>query len=439
MSKPVSQPISQPLTLPCGATLPNRLAKAAMTEGLADNANRATDGHVQLYGRWSDGGAGLHITGNVMIQRGQLERAGNVVIDGEPDAPARAALERWAAAGTRGGNHLWVQISHAGRQTPKAVSRAPIAPSAIPLGIPGGQFAPPRAAAKDEIRDLIQRFATAARVVKDAGFTGVQVHAAHGYLLSEFLSPNANTRTDMWGGSLENRARFLIEAVRATRTAVGTDFPISVKLNSADFQKGGFGADDAETVAGWLADEGVDLLEISGGTYEQPAMMGQEGLEPVFEEPMSGEGGRASTKAREAYFMSYAKRLREVTKIPLMVTGGFRTGVAMNAAVEDDGVGVIGLARPLVIDPDAPAKLLAGEIDELERWEDQLRIGPGVFGPTSSVDLIRVVNGFGIVYWYYHQLLRWGAGQEPDVTKGVLSAFLGIRAHEARAAKALVR
>jgi len=346
MNSPIDQPISKSLTLPCGATLPNRLAKAAMTEGLADASNCATEGHARLYGRWSDGGAGLHITGNVMIQRGQLERAGNVVIDGEPDAASRAALEAWAAAGTRGGNHLWVQISHAGRQTPKAVSAAPIAPSAVPLGIPGGQFAPPRAATQDEIRDFVSRFATAARVVKDAGFTGVQVHAAHGYLLSEFLSPNANKRTDMWGGSLENRARFLIEAVRATRVAVGTDFPIGVKLNSADFQKGGFGADDAEIVAGWLADEGVDLLEISGGTYEQPAMMGQEGLEPVFEEPMSGESVRASTKAREAYFMNYAARMREVVKIPLMVTGGFRTRAAMNAAVEDDGVGVIGLARP---------------------------------------------------------------------------------------------
>ncbi|MCA3255796.1 MAG: NADH:flavin oxidoreductase/NADH oxidase family protein, partial [Alphaproteobacteria bacterium] len=357
--------LADPLTLPCGAVLPNRLAKSAMTEGLADPHNRATEAHVRLYRRWSQGGAGLHITGNVQIDRRHLERPGNVLFDGRRDPEAMARLRDWAKAGTEGGNHLWVQINHAGRQTPKTINPTPDAPSPIPVGLPGKQFGMPVALTGSAIRDLIARFAEAAAQAREAGFTGAQVHAAHGYLLSSFLSPLANRRDDEWGGSIENRARFLVEAVKATRAKVGADFPVSVKLNSADFQRGGFAVDESVQVARWLQEAGVDLIELSGGSYEQPRMMGSEGLEPPV-------GVRASTAAREAYFLDEAARMRAALTVPLMVTGGFRTRAGMDAALAGGDVDVIGLARPLCTDPEAPAELLAGTRDALPDWERTL-------------------------------------------------------------------
>jgi 2,4-dienoyl-CoA reductase-like NADH-dependent reductase (Old Yellow Enzyme family) len=205
-----------------------------MTEGLADARNRATGRHVTLYRRWADGGAGLLLTGNVQVDRRYLERAGNIVIDGSQEPAQLAALEAMAEAGTSGGTHLWMQISHAGRQTPKLVAAEPVGPSDIPLAIPGGRFGKPRALTGDEIHDVIARFAAVAAVAKQTGFTGLQIHSAHGYLLSEFLSPRVNLRDDEWGGRLENRARLLLDTVRAVRSRVGPDYPIAVKLNSAD-------------------------------------------------------------------------------------------------------------------------------------------------------------------------------------------------------------
>ena len=243
----MSDPLAQPLRLPCGAVIPNRLCKAAMTEGLGDAQLRATDRHVRLYRAWSEGGAGLHITGNVMVDRHVIERPGNVAIDprhpASVDADARARLKAWSAAGTVGGNGLWMQISHAGRQSPRYATRQPVGPSDVQLQLMGN-YARPRALREDEILGLVQRFADVAVIARDTGFTGVQVHGAHGYLLSSFLSPVTNLRTDAWGGSLANRARFLVETVHAVRKAVGRDFPVSVKLNSDDFRKGGFSSAD---------------------------------------------------------------------------------------------------------------------------------------------------------------------------------------------------
>jgi 2,4-dienoyl-CoA reductase-like NADH-dependent reductase (Old Yellow Enzyme family) len=268
--------LNQPFTLPCGVVVPNRLCKAAMTEGVANSKLQATQRHATLYKRWAEGGAGILITGNVLIDRNILERPGNVSIDpapefGEPEG--MDALRAWAKAGTSNGNHLWMQISHAGRQSPRYVTTQPVGPSAVQLELLGN-YAPPRALREDEILDLIQRFARVARIAKDAGFTGVQVHGAHGYLLSSFLSPVTNQRSDQWGGSLENRARFLLEAVRAVRKSVGPNFPVAVKLNSDDFRKGGFSNEECLQVVKWLNEEKIDLLEISGGTYEQPRLLG---------------------------------------------------------------------------------------------------------------------------------------------------------------------
>ena len=259
--------LDQHLTLPCGVQIKNRLCKAAMTEGLATAQGIPTEALQRLYSVWSDSGAGILLSGNVQIDADHLERPGNVVIDKEPDDEMRAALTAWTQAGTQHGNHFWAQISHAGRQTQKMINPHPKAPSAIKLGLPGGQFGEPAAMTEADIEAVISGFVLCARVCKDVGFTGVQIHAAHGYLISQFLSPRSNQRDDQWGGSLENRARLLLSIVRKVRSAVGPDFPISVKLNSADFQRGGFEFTDSLQVGQWLEAASVYLLEISGGTY----------------------------------------------------------------------------------------------------------------------------------------------------------------------------
>ena len=424
--------INTALTLASGLTFPNRLVKAAMTEGLADSRGRVTEAHVTLYRRWAAGGLGGIITGNVQIDRDHLERAGNIVIGPKISNEELDGFSRWAEAAKSHGAALVMQVSHAGRQTPKAINPRPAAPSPVALGLPGGQFGSPRAMTADEIQAVIEGFGRAAKVAKQTGFDGVQVHGAHGYLLSSFLSPLANRREDDWGGPLENRARLLVACVKEAKIAGGPGFSVSVKLNSADFQKGGFSFEDCLGVIDILDTLGVDFVGISGGNYEQPRMMDQEGLEPVFDQPVA-----ASTRAREAYFLKYAKAVQERAKMPLMVTGGFRTAAAMNDALAAGEADLIGIGRPLCVDTSAPAKLLSGQIDTFDTWEKRLRIGPGLLGPHSPVKIVKALNGFGAMGWYYEQLRRLGAGGEPDTKLGVLPAFLANQRAEAAAVKAM--
>ena len=409
--------VGEPFELPSGMRFKNRIAKAAMTEGLASRDGLPNAAHETLYRRWAGGSIGLSITGNVQIDRLHLERPGNVICDGPLSGEARTAWTRWAAAATAHETKAWVQISHAGRQTQKSVNPSPKAPSAVALGLPGGQFGVPVPLTEAEIVELIARFADVAVVAREAGFNGVQIHAAHGYLLSQFLSPLANRRTDAWGGSLENRARFLLETVKAVRSAVGDDFAIGVKLNSADFQKGGFAFDDCITVADWLAELKVDLLEISGGTYEQPAMMDFAGMDPPVQPK------QASSRAREAYFVDLAKALMQGRTPPLLVTGGFRSRAGMETAI-DSGIAMIGVARPLCATPDAVTDLLEGRSDALPRPEQALRIGPGWLGPNSPSKMLRAINGFAAQAWYYQQLRRIAAGEAPAPRMNPLSAFM---------------
>lgn len=420
--------LSQPLTLPCGASLPNRLAKAPMTEGLADKRLRATEKHVRLYRRWAQGGTGLLITGNVQIDRRVLERPGNVAIDNNGGIEQ---LEAWARAGTEAGNQLWMQIAHAGRQSPFYVTTRPLAPSPIAVKL-AGSFCTPRAITETEIQDFTQRFAKVAGVAKQTGFTGVQVHGAHGYLLSSFLSPYTNRRTDSWGGSLENRARFLLNVVSAVREEVGPDYPVSLKLNSSDFQKGGFSNEECLQVVEWLNERGVDLLEVSGGNYEQVALWGLDG-EGDSASTEETELKRESTRKREAYFLEYAKDIRRVAKMPLMVTGGFRTRQAMHNAIESGDCDVIGLGRPLCTHTDFSQQLLDGRVDEAPRFEDTLQLGTGKLGLHSPFNLIRTLNTMGQQGFYYVNLRRLGEGLEADTSMGVLSAVTRNLGHEIRA------
>lgn len=418
--------LSSPLKLPCGANLPNRIAKAAMTEGLATPDGVPTAELDRLYGLWSDGGAGMLLSGNIQIDRDHLERPGNVVIDRPADDAMMAALTSWAQAATRNGNHFWAQISHAGRQTQSNVNKHPKAPSAVKLGLPGGQFGEPVALTTEEIEELVDRFALAAKTCQQAGFTGAQIHAAHGYLLSSFLSPRSNQRTDEFGGSLENRARFLLAVVAKTRAAVGPDFAISVKLNSADFQKGGFNFEDSLQVVRWLEEASVDLVEISGGTYEQPALMGADGIEEKEEQNVA-----PSTKAREAYFVDFAKAMQDAVKVPLMVTGGFRTRAAMESAISSGAADLIGLGRPMCVMTDAPKRLLE-DLEALPRYEDELRLIPDWLGFLMRFQMVKAVASFAVIFWFYEQLENLGKTGKTDPNLGVFKAFQAVEKRNKR-------
>ena len=291
--------IGSNFTLPCGVTLKNRLCKAAMTEGIADSNNFATQRHINLYKKWSSGGAAILLSGNVQVDRRYLEGPGNVAIEKDSYLNQIDMLKKWAEAGTKNNTQFWMQISHAGRQTPGAINPNPISPSSVQLIIPTANYGVPVPMTVDDIEDVIERFIFVAKIAKESGFTGIQLHSAHGYLLSQFLSPDINLRDDEWGGSIENRSRLMLRIIEGCRAALGDDFPIAVKLNSADFQKGGFSDLDSVKVAKFLDDAGVDVIEISGGTYEQPRLLG---LDSISVNKERSEVRKPSTIAREAYF-----------------------------------------------------------------------------------------------------------------------------------------
>lgn len=335
--------IASPLTLPCGVTLPNRIAKAAMSEQLADRHGRPTDTLVRLYSAWGRGGAGLLLTGNVMVDAtAYVEPRNALLVDGR----AQREFTRWATAAQQCGAVTLMQINHPGRVATAPLHRRPVGPSALRAGAIGFNLRKPRALTGEEITGITQAFARTARLAVESGFDGVQVHAAHGYLLSQFLSPVANQRTDQYGGSAENRRRLLLEVVAEVRAAIGPDKVLSVKLNSADFEKGGLDNEESLDVALALAAAGIDLLEVSGGNYEAPAMTG------VVAD---------STRRREAYFLEYAEALRARSDVPLMLTGGVRSHAFMDEVLAAGTVDVLGVGRPFAVQPDTGRRLLASE------------------------------------------------------------------------------
>ncbi|SCK14538.1 NADH:flavin oxidoreductase/NADH oxidase family protein [Vogesella sp. LIG4] len=382
------------LTLPNGTQLPNRLAKAAMEENMADQDHAPSAELVRLYRTWAEGGAGLLITGNVMVDRRAMTGPGGVVLE---SAQFGDRFEQWSAAARAQGAQVWMQINHPGRQMPAALGQEAIAPSAVALDLGNfsKQFELPRAMTAADITEVQARFVGSARLAARFGFNGVQIHAAHGYLLSQFLSPITNQRTDRWGGSIENRARLLLDIVREVRQAVGAGFAVSVKLNSADFQRGGFSADDAKQVVAMLNPLGVDLIELSGGSYEAPAMHGQT------------RDGR--TLAREAYFLEFARDIAAVAHMPIMVTGGIRRYPVVEQVLQS-GIAVAGMATALAIDPQLP-----------RTWRVD----------TTATSLLRaipwknkVLASVGYMAMVKYQLRRLGKGKRtrPDVAPAIALA-----------------
>jgi 2,4-dienoyl-CoA reductase-like NADH-dependent reductase (Old Yellow Enzyme family) len=396
----MSTELFSPLVLRSGGTLRNRIAKAAMEEAMAGGSQLPDERLISLYRRWGAGGAGLLITGNVMVHAEALTGPGGVVLD------ERAPLDpftRWAQAGKAGGAAMWMQISHPGRQVQAGMPGVVWGPSpvAVELGRHSKRFGRPVAMTAEQIRATMKRFATTARLAERTGFDGVEVHAAHGYLLSQFLSPLVNKRIDEWGGTLENRARLLLGVVRAIRLEVSPSFAVAVKLNSADFQRGGFDVEDAAKVIEMLAPLGVDLVELSGGSYESPAM--------------AGRPADVRTTAREAYFLELAAELARSSPLPLMLTGGI-TRRETAERVLASGVELVGMATAVAVTPDLANRWRAGReaTEELKpvRWSDK------TLASAASMALVR------------HQMRRITRGRHPTGrTHPVHALMCDQRAH----------
>jgi 2,4-dienoyl-CoA reductase-like NADH-dependent reductase (Old Yellow Enzyme family) len=382
------------LTLPNGQTLKNRFAKAAMEESLGNAELLPDDQLVQLYKTWGQGGTGLLLTGNVMVDRLAMTGPGGVVL--EADTPLEP-FRRWAAAAHEGGAKIWMQINHPGRQVFAALGGKALSASdiAVDLGKHSKMFARPRAMSEGEIEDVIARFVATARQAEKAGFDGVQIHAAHGYLLSQFLSPLTNQRKDQWGGSVANRARLLLEIVRQVRAAVAADFAVAVKMNSADFQRGGFDLDDAQQVVQMLNPLGVDVIEISGGNYEAPAMQGR-----------TADG---RTLAREAYFLEFAEQIARVSAVPVMSTGGV-TRLATAQAVVDAGVALVGMGTALAVCPDL-----------VNRWQQQPQFRPDVRAVNWKDKAIASVATMALVR---RHIRRWAQGASQPTRLSPLVSLL---------------
>jgi 2,4-dienoyl-CoA reductase-like NADH-dependent reductase (Old Yellow Enzyme family) len=384
--------LKQPFTLPCGVEIKNRLAKSALSEGIAEADGRPSQALFNLYERWGRGGAGILFTGNVMVDKNHLVNANVMIAEKDNFLADYTTLATKAQAH---GTHLWMQINHPGRQSPAYLDKAPV--SASNIGMPSRIYLQPRPLTEDEIWDLIERYGDAALMAKNSGMKGAQIHGAHGYLVSQFLSGLTNIRTDKWGGSLENRARFVLEIYRNMRKKCGADFPLGIKINSADFQKGAFTEEESMEVIQMLDQEGMDMIEVSGGTYERAAMV--------------GSVQKDSTKQREAYFIEFIEKVRTKVKSPLMLTGGFRTAAAMANAMDSGELDFVGLGRPFCLFPNVANDLLNGTMADCSV--------PSLHTGVLKIDR----SGMLETPWHMFQLVRMGKGLDPDPNMDVWMVY----------------
>lgn len=383
--------LQSPLELPCGVVLKNRLVKSPMSDSLGDGVGNPTEAQVRLYERWAKGGVALSLIGEVQIDPRYPEKPGNLVFDAQVDQQAIHALAQRAAIN---GAHLWPQLGHAGALAHSPISQAK-GPS--PLDVEGLQC---EGLSIDEIHELPAMYANAALVAQRAGFGGVQIHAGHGFLLSQFLSPLFNLRTDHYGGSIENRTRLLIEIINAVRSAVGPAFPIGVRINSTDQLDGGLTEDDALEAVRLIGQTSVDLIDISGGTY------------------FPGAKASSDSSSDGAYFIEFAARAKKLTTIPVMATGGFKTYQQAVDAVASGAVDMVGIARAMVLNPALANDWLTGEGENpvYPRFEST---PPG-----------------GVTAWYTMWITALGEDQEAAFELDLPAA---IEVYEARDAERSVR
>ncbi|MCL4133773.1 UNVERIFIED_CONTAM: hypothetical protein GTU68_034143 [Idotea baltica] len=371
-----------------------------MSENNADKEGKPSGRLFKLYETWGKSGAGILISGNVMVDPKALGESRNVIIE---DERYLAELKEWATSCQADGSQLWMQINHPGRQGGR-MNKELVSPSDVQLPMKA-IFAKPRALEESEILDLIERYGNTAAIAQKAGWAGVQIHGAHGYLVSQFLSPITNKRADKWGGSIENRARFVLEIYRNIRQKVGAQFPVGIKINSADFQRGGFTEEASLQVISMLGAEGMDLIEVSGGTYEQSAMMG------------NSKKVKESTQKREAYFADFIVKARKQTNVPLLLTGGFRTVEVMNTALKNDELDFVGIARPFAVYPRLGYDIFEGKLDNLSL--KAIKTGIKYVDKMGALD----------IQWYADQMRLLGEGKKPNPNMGAWKSLFRMVKH----------
>ncbi|KAJ5979540.1 hypothetical protein N7501_002882 [Penicillium viridicatum] len=380
-------PLNDAVKLPCGLVFPNRLSKAAMAENLANSDNDPSEDLNQAYRTWSDAGWGMIMTGNVQIDINHLGSFSDAAVQAQYSGPNDKSLKSWkeyAEACQKHGTPTIVQISHPGKQSLRGAGRrglfAPtIAPSAVPLALGAGfldslltslAFPKPREMTQKDVDTVIRLFVDSARLMADSGFSGVELHAAHGYLLDQFLSPKSNLRTDAYGGSAEKRAKIVLDVLKQCREVVPANFCIGLKLNSADHSAESF--EDIMAQIGMFVNAGIDFLELSGGTYENPRMV--DGDKPSVSQTKS-----ARTAAREAFFLDFAKETRKrYPNLVLMLTGGFRSRAGAEAAIKENACDIVGMARPAAINPRLPELFLDENMAEEDAQITLNKVRPGL-------------------------------------------------------------
>ncbi len=383
--------LGKPLELPCGVILKNRLVKAPMSDSLGNGEGDPTATQIRLYERWAEGGAALSIIGEVQGDPRFPEKPGNLVLGLNTNQQALQSLSRRAMID---GAHLWPQLGHAG-----ALSHLPISQPKGPSALSIGDF---RCAGMsiDEVKKLPYLYAKTAGYAKAAGFSGIQIHAGHGFLLSQFLSPLFNLRSDGYGGSIEARCRIVIEVVAEVRRAVGPTFPIGIKINSTDKLEGGLTQDDALEVVRLLDQTSIDLIDISGGTYFPGAKASSDG------------------SSRGPYFLDFTRRAKEVTNVPLMVTGGFKKREQAVNAVDSGAADMVGIARAMVLNP---------RLAEVWLTKD---------GGNPDFPKFESAPPGGITAWYTMRLTALGEDRENEFTLNLPSA---LRIYEERDAKRCIK
>ena len=344
-----------------GMNLANRFVRSATWEGLADKGcvtKKLTDMMVAL----AKGGVGLIISGFAFVRPDGQSLPGQMAVYANQFLPG---MRDMAAAVHSVGGKIALQLVHGGCNANSSLTGlALVGPSEVQKG---GQIAC-RSAGKKEITAIVTAFAYAAGRAKEAGLDAIQIHAAHGFLLSQFLSPAYNKRTDEYGGSLENRARFLLEVVKRIRKEVGSKYPVLVKLNSEDFLEGGLTRDEAIRVSGLLAKGSVDAIELSGGTMASPINFIP--LRP----------GSLPTPEKEVFYREAAKAYKQEVSIPLILVGGIRSYEVAERLVRDGMTDYISLSRPLICEPGLVKRWREGDRRKSECVDDNACLAPAADG-----------------------------------------------------------
>ncbi|MEH6442757.1 MAG: oxidoreductase [Oceanospirillaceae bacterium] len=388
--------LQKALTLPCGAIIKNRLCKSPMSDSLGNGAGDATDEQIRLYEKWAQGGVGLSIIGEVQIDPRYPEKPGNLVFSKQSNLPKLRAL---ASRATVQGAHLWPQLGHAG-----ALSHLPIS---FPKGPSALDLADLRCSALtvDEIEQLPAMYAEAALLAKEAGFSGIFIHAGHGFLLQQFLSPLFNHRNDSYGGNTQARFKIVLAVIKAVREVVGAQFPIGIRINATDKLVGGITEVEALEVIKLLDQTSVDLIDISGGTY--------------FPGAKASSDGNAT---KGPYFLEFARTAKQHTKIPLMLTGGFKKRQQAINALESGAVDIVSLARAMVLNPQLPICWLTQRCDDMSEDTTTDVVFPSFKSPPLGA----------ITAWYTMRLVALGEDKEHEFNLELLTA---LRLYEERDAQ----